>query len=75
MLWRQKNQQLYVNTVVRVSAVIISDSGQTVVSLFMQRAGLHSWEVGEAAGGVQTFGKAETLKCWVPVVSTMCPLG
>lgn len=50
-----ENQQVYVNTVVRVSAVIISDAEQ---AFRRQRRSFHRyamhklcwWEVGEAAG-------------------------
>lgn len=74
MIWLvAENQQLCVNTVVWMSAVINSDSSQTAAPLssLCTNFGKH----GKLVGSTNIWKTEQSFSCQVPVGSTACPLG
>lgn len=75
-----ENQQLYVNTVVSVSAVIISDAAQAFADssapfIVTQRADCAPGKWEKLLGSTNIWQAEQKQNCQVPVVSTTCPLG
>ncbi len=75
-----ENQQLYVNTVVRVSAVIIPDAEQAFADsgapfIVTQHTNFAQGKWEKLLGSTNIWKGEQRRDCQVPAVSTTCPFG